>query len=158
MDAQPHPAPDANGRGPVPATARPVETLFLDRVLTLAALALLWYGAFWPIFAQGPLVGLQPVTVLVMAAAALGGIILPRGSLLALAALWAAFGMAAALGVIGIFSVGYVYLGAALLLLLAIFAMPNRSGVPFRYERRFIAAFYIGFLLIFLPSVIVALR
>ena len=46
-------------------------------------------------------------------------------------------------------------LGAALL---AIIAMPNRSGVPFRYERRFIAAFYIGFLLIFLPSVIVALR
>jgi hypothetical protein len=54
--------------------------------------------------------------------------------------------MAAALGTIGIFSVGFAYLIAAALIVLAIIATPNNSPIELRYDWRYVMGFHVGYL------------
>jgi hypothetical protein len=112
------------------------------------------YGAFWPIFGVLPGRGVQILTIAAVAVTVAGGLIVPRGSRFALTLLWAAFGMAA-LGTIGIFSVGFAYVIAALLLVLAIVATPNRSGITPRYAWRLVAGFHVGYLGVFVSLLVV---
>ena len=120
----------------------------LGRFLALVAILLMVYGAFWPVFDTLPGRGAQ-VMAMIAAATTLAAIIAPTGSRLALSLLWAAFGMACAVGIVGIFSIGYVYLAAAVVLILAIVATPNRSDLELKFDWHYIAAFYAGFLSIF---------
>jgi hypothetical protein len=123
---------------------------FLDRALIVGAVAAMFYGAFWPVF--GYPVG-RPVQVLAVVAAVtavVGTAFVPRGSQGAFTFLWAAFGMSCAIGTIGVFSVGLIYLAAAVFILFAIFATPNNSPIELRYDWRYIVAFYVGYLLFFL--------
>jgi hypothetical protein len=129
--------------------AIPTVHRFLDRALVIVAIALMLFGAFYPIFDVLPGREGQIMAVITAVTAFIGGLVTPRGSLLAFSLLWAAFGMSAAFGTIGFFSIGFVYLIAAVLLLLAIFATPNRSGIELRYDMRYIAAFVIGYLSMF---------
>lgn len=94
------------------------------------------------------------MAVLAAAVLIIGGLLAPQGSQLAFTLLWASFGMACAIGTIGIFSIGFVFLIAAVLILLAIFATPNNSPIELRYDWRYIVAFYIGYLMLFLTLVI----
>jgi hypothetical protein len=114
--------------------------------LLLGAVAFMAYGAFWPIFDTLPGRGIQLLTVVAIVTTGAGGLALPRGSRLAFHMLWVAFGMAAALGSLGIFSVGFAFLGAAALLVLAIIATPNSSDIELRYDWRYEAGFHAGYL------------
>jgi hypothetical protein len=127
-----------------------VQTLFVDRALTVGAIAFMLYGAFWPIFDVLPGRGVRILTVIAIATAAAGGLVAPRGSRLAFTLLWVAFGMAAAIGTIGIFSVGFAYLIAAVLLVFTIIATPNRSEIELRYDWRYVVGFHIGYLSMFI--------
>ncbi len=57
--------------------------------------------------------------------------------------------MAVAVGTIGIFSIGFVFLISGVLLLLSIFATPNRSAIELRYDLRYIAGCFAGYIVIF---------
>lgn len=100
----------------------------------------------YPIFDPYTTRPLQGSGVIVAVAACLAGLAMPQGSQLTFMLLWSAFGMSAALGTLSIFSVGYFYLIAAIFLLFAIFATPNRSDIELRFDMRYIAAFAIGYL------------
>ena len=52
--------------------------------------------------------------------------------------LWASLGASLALGIIGIFSTGGLYLISGLLFLMAIMATPNRSELQSRFDRRYV--------------------
>lgn len=119
----------------------------VDRVLILGAIGFMLYGAFWPIFDTLPGQGIQILTLVAIATTLAAGCVVPRGSRPAFHLLWVAFGMAAALGTIGIFSVGFAYLVAAALLVLAIFATPNNSEIELRYDWRYVVGFHIGYVL-----------
>jgi hypothetical protein len=119
------------------------------RLLTIAATALMGYGAFWPVMGE-PIARGGQILASIAITTTLASVLVPLGNRLAFTLLWASFGMACALGIIGLFSVGFVYWAAALLLLAAIFATPNRSDLELRYDWRYIAAFYVGFLTTFL--------
>ena len=95
----------------------------LGRLLSIVAVLLMVYGAFWPIFDR-PIARGGQILAMIAAATTLASIVAPVGNHFALTFLWAAFGMACAFGTIGIFSAGFVYLYliAAVLLLHAIAA------------------------------------
>jgi hypothetical protein len=126
---------------------RPLTSRLIDRAAILGAIAFMAYGAFWPIFDEFPRPGIQYLTLVAIAVTVAGGFRLPRGSRPAFHALWVAFGMAAALGTIGIFSVGFAYLIAAALIVLAIVATPNNSEIELRYDWRYVVGFHIGYVL-----------
>jgi hypothetical protein len=104
------------------------------------------YGAYWPIFDTLPGRGIQILTFVATATTFAAGFVAPRGSRLAFHLLWIAFGMAAALGIVGIFSVGFAYLIAAALLVRAIITTPNNSEIELRYDWRYVMGFHVGFL------------
>jgi hypothetical protein len=142
-------------QGSVQTGAKPSRVpRFANGVLLLIALALMIYPIFDP-YTSRPL---QVSGVVVAVAASLGRLAMPQGSRLTFMLLWAAFGMSAALGTLSIFSVGYFYLLAAIALLFAIFATPNRSDIELRYDMRFIAAFAIGYLGMFFFVFVFAAR
>ena len=136
--------------GAAPGWSFPVLACrFLAPALILGAAAFMAYGAFWPIFDTLPGRGIQLLTVIAIAVTLLAGFVVPRGSRPAFHLLWGALGMAAALGIIGIFSVGFLYLIAAILIALSIWATPNRSSIELRYDWRYAMCFHVGFLLVF---------
>lgn len=90
------------------------------------------------------LLALGVVTIAVTLAA---GFAVPRGTRPAFHLPWLAFGMAASLGTVGIFSVGFAYLIAVALLVLALVATPNRSAIELRYDWRYVVGFHAGYLL-----------
>ncbi|MCC7021944.1 MAG: hypothetical protein IT338_03910 [Thermomicrobiales bacterium] len=121
----------------------------MDRLLVAIATVLMLAGVNASVFDSLPSLGLRLLVACTAMVAAIGGLLAPHGGRVAFTLLWAAFGMAAALGTIGIFSIGLIFLTAALLVLLAIFLMPNRSEIALRYDWRFILAFAIGYIAIF---------
>lgn len=121
----------------------------LDRLLTLSAIGVVLFAAYWPIFGEPIGQPAQSMALMIVAVVAIGGWLAPRGSRLALSLLWAGAGMAFAFGTIAIFSVGLIVVAAAVLILLAIPATPNRSGLELRFHPRFIAAFFAGYLFLF---------
>jgi len=89
------------------------------RMLAAGAILLMLFAALLPIVGVVPNVGFQVMAALPLLAAVLGGFVLPQGSKVAFMLLWAAFGMAAAVGTIAFFSIGLIYLIAAIFLLFA---------------------------------------
>jgi hypothetical protein len=99
------------------------------------------YGAFWPIFDTLPGRGVQLLALVAIVTTLAVGFVAPRGSRPAFYLLWFALGMAAMLG-----TVGFASLIAAVLIILAIVATPNRSGIELRYDWQYVVGFYAGYL------------
>jgi hypothetical protein len=119
---------------------------FPPQILVLTAIAMLAVAAFWPILGVLPGRPAQVLTVIAALTAFCGGFLVPRGSQLAFAFLWAAFGVAAALSVLGVFSgLIVVYAATALVLVAAISALPNESGFPSRWDWHFILVFAVAY-------------
>lgn len=131
---------------------------YSNKVLALAAVGFMVLGAFYPIYGERPGRALQSLAVIAIAAVMTGAWFVPQGSQSTFFLLWAAFGMAAAIGTISIFSVGFTFLIAAVTILLSIFTTPNRSSIELRYDWRFIAAFFIGYLAMFFLGAMLASR
>ena len=121
----------------------------IDPVLSIGAVGFMAYGAFWPIFDRLPGRGIQILTLVAIATTLGAGFALPRGSRPAFHLLWVALGIAAGLGIVGIFSVGFLYLIAAILIALTIRATPNRSSIELRFDWRYVLGFHVGFILVF---------
>lgn len=100
-------------------------------------------GAF-PFFSgQVPGLGVRFVT-LIGVGVVIGSLAVPGGGRLGLMLIWSAIGLSLALGTIGIFSVGMLYLAAFGLLAAALVLSPNRSGLESRGDWRFLIAFFAG--------------
>lgn len=98
-----------------------------DRVLVLAALAFM-VGADVIVFALGePSLLLGVLLVLAPVCAIRGSFGAGRGTPVAFGLLWAAFGLAVGLAIVGMFSFGILYLLALPFLVAAIATTPNRS-------------------------------
>ena len=86
------------------AAARPIVDSLprrrLGPALCVAAIALMLYGAFWPIFGVPAGRAVQLMAVLAAAVLLIGGVLAPQGSQLAFTLLWASFGMTCAIGTI----------------------------------------------------------
>jgi hypothetical protein len=109
-----------------------------DRALSVAASAVMLIAAWWPVTGQLPGGGFRVLATVASGLALAASFIAPRGSFLALVLLWAALGGALGLAVVGLFSIGFFYVVAAALIIAAIVATPNRSGLPRRFAARYL--------------------
>lgn len=125
-----------------------------DRALSVAALAVMLIAAWWPVTGQIPGAGFRGLATLASGLAFAASFIAPRGSFLALTLLWAALGGAVGLGIVGLFSIGFFYFAAAMLLIVAIAMTPNRPGSPSRGASQYLFAFAIAVGVVLLALVV----
>jgi len=85
-----------------------------------------------------------------------GGFAVGRGTRLAFTLLWASLGLTLALGVLGIFSIGLVYIIASILIVSAIMATPNHSELPSRLDARYVWITGIVFIAVFGAAILSA--
>jgi hypothetical protein len=121
----------------------------VDRLLIVGAALLLLGSAWWGWAGVLPGAGLRASTTLAALSLLMGGFALGRDTRLALSLLQAALWASLALGVIGIFSIGLVYIVASILIGLAIVATPHRSELPSRYDGWYVLLEAIVFMIIF---------
>jgi phosphoglycerol transferase MdoB-like AlkP superfamily enzyme len=125
----------------------------VSSVLVLGAVVLLLLGAFWPVMVALPGQLAQILTVIAAVLALCGGYFAPREPRLAIASLWAAFGIAAALGVVGVWSGLIVfYAPAALLLAVSILATPYESEFSTRWDAQFVLIFAVVYAVTFMAA------
>jgi hypothetical protein len=84
----------------------------------------------------------------------IGGFAVGRGTRTAFTLLWAALGVTLALGVIGILSIGMVYIIASMLIVSAIMATPNHSQPSSRFDGRYVWITAIVFIAVFATAMI----
>lgn len=72
-----------------------------------------------------------------------------RGTQSAFTLLWAALGVSLAIGVISLFSIGAIYIVSGVLIMLAISATPNRSGLESRFDRQYVLVEAVVFIAVF---------
>jgi len=107
--------------------------------MIIAGAAALMLGTAWlPLTGALPGPAFQGLVTLAAGCLLIGGFAVGRGTRLAFTLLWASLGVTLALGVIGIFSIGLVYLIASILIISAIIATPNHSELPSRLDPRYI--------------------
>ncbi len=110
-------------------------------------------AAFWPVMVAlpGPLA--QMLTVIAAVLALCGAIVAPRESRLAIASLWAAFGVAAGLGVVGVWSgLIFFYAPAALLLVVSILVTPYPPEFSTKWDAQFVLVFAVVYGVTFMAS------
>jgi hypothetical protein len=86
---------------------------FLDWSLGLFAILAVMLAAYAPLFGMLPGVGVR-IGALLITGLLIGAMLATRGNELTFYVLWAALGMAVGLGTLGIFSIGILFLLAAL--------------------------------------------
>jgi hypothetical protein len=125
--------------------------------MIVAGTAVLMLGTAWL-----PLTGALPgptFRVLVTLAAGcllIGGFTVGRGTRTAFTLLWASFGACLALGILGIFSIGLIYIIASILIVSAIMATPNHSRLPSRLDPRYVWITASAFIAIFGTAILSA--
>lgn len=124
------------------------QNYLVSRVFCIVAAAFLLLGGFWPIFGTLPGRGVQAISV-ISVGVLVGVVLLGQGSNLVFTLLWAALGLAVATGTIGVFSVGFVYLIAAVLVGAAIAVTPNETDTESRAAWRFVCGFFIAYVISF---------
>jgi hypothetical protein len=128
----------------------------VDRMI-IAGTAVLMLGTAWL-----PLTGALPgavFRVLVTLAAGcllIGGFAVGRGTRSAFTLLWASLGASLALGILGIFSIGMVYIIASILIVSAITATPNHSELASRFDARYVWITAIAFIAVFGTAILSA--
>ena len=123
-------------------------TKVADRVL-IVGIAVLMLGTAWGLAGVVPGPGFRVLATLAAGCLLIGGFVVGRGTRSAFTLLWAAVGVSLALGVIGLFSIGAIYIGAGLLIMVAIGATPNRSGLASRFDRQYVLVEAVVFLAVF---------
>ena len=110
----------------------------VDRMIVAGTAALMLGTAWLPL--TGSLHGPAFRALVTLAAGCLliGGFAVGRGTRTAFTLLWASLGISLALAVLGIFSIGMVYIIASILIVSAIMATPNRSQLPSRLDPRYV--------------------
>jgi hypothetical protein len=106
-----------------------------------------WSDAF-----PGP--GVRVLATLAVGCLLIGGFAVGRSTRPAFTLLWAALGASLALGVIGILSIGMVYIVASFLIVLAIIVTPNRSELPSRFDGRYVWITAIVFIAVFATAML----
>jgi hypothetical protein len=96
----------------------------IDRMLITGTVILILGISWWPWTGDLPGAGVRVLATLVTGCLLIGGFAAGRGTRPAFTLLWASLGASLALGVIGIFSIGMVYIVASIVIVSAI--MPHR--------------------------------
>jgi hypothetical protein len=86
----------------------------------------------------------------------IGGFAVGRGSRPAFTLLWASLGASLALGILGIFSIGLIYIIASILIVSAIVATPNHSRLPSRLDPRYVWITAVVFIAVFGTAILSA--
>jgi hypothetical protein len=110
----------------------------VDRVLIVGSVALILGTLWWSWSGALPGAGVRVLATLAAGCLIIGGFAVGRGTRPAFTLLWAALGASLALGVIGILSIGMVYIVASILIILAIMATSNHSDLPSRFDGRYV--------------------
>ena len=130
------------------------DTKVVDRLLIVGAAVLMLGASWWPWSGDIPGAGVRVLSALAAGCLLGGGFAVGRGTRRAFTLLWAALGASLALGVIGIFSIGLIYIVASLLIILAIGTSPNHSELSSRFDRRYVWIAAIAFIVIFSTAII----
>lgn len=125
-----------------------VGTKIADRVLIVGT-AVLMLGTAWGLMGVVPGPGVQFLATLAAGCLLIGGFAVGRGTRPAFTLLWAAVGVSLALGVMSLFSIGLVYIVSGLLIMVAIGATPNRSGLASRFDRQYVLVEAVVFIAVF---------
>jgi hypothetical protein len=121
----------------------------VDRMLIVGTVVLILGTSWWPWTDSLPGAGFRVLAMLAAGCLLIGGFGVGRGTRRAFTLLWASLGASLALGVIGIFSIGVVYVVASILIVSAIMATPNHSLLPSRFDGRYVWMTAIVFIAIF---------
>ena len=124
------------------------RSLVLSGVLTGLAIVLMLVGAFGRVFGTNPGPVVQFLAVVTAAIAVVGAVAAANHGTLALGALWAAFGLSMALGLLGFLSVGMFFLAAGVLIVAAMAVLPSGVREPAKLACRFVLVFAVCFVAI----------
>jgi hypothetical protein len=100
--------------------------------------ALMLATAWLPWTGDLPGSGVQILATLAAGCLLIGGFVVGRGSRPAFTLLWASLGISLALAVLGIYSIGLLYIIASILIVSAITTTPNHSQLPSRFDPRYV--------------------
>jgi hypothetical protein len=121
----------------------------LDRMIVAGTAALMLGTAWLPWTGELPGPAFRALVTLAAGCLLIGGFAVGRGTRLAFTLLWASLGLTLALGVLGIFSIGLLYIIASMLIVSAIAATPNHSQLPSRLDPRFVWITAVVFAVVF---------
>jgi hypothetical protein len=128
----------------------------VDRML-IAGTAVLMLGTAWlPLTGALPGAVFRVLATLAAGCLLIGGFAVGRGTRPAFTLLWASLGASLALGVLGIFSIGMVYIVASILIVSAIMTTPNHSELASRFDGRYVWITAIAFIAVFGTAILSA--
>jgi hypothetical protein len=110
----------------------------VDRMLIAGTAVLMLTTAWLPWTGDLPGSGVQILATLAAGCVLIGGFAVGRGTRPAFTLLWASLGISLALAVLGIYSIGLLYILASILIVSAIMATPNHSQLPSRFDPRYV--------------------
>ena len=128
----------------------------LDRMIVAGTAALMLGTAWFPLTGELPGPTFRALVTLAAGCLLIGGFAAGRGSRPAFTLLWASLGISLALAVLGIYSIGLLYIIASILIVSAIMATPNHSDLPSRLDPRYVWITAIVFIAVFGTAILSA--